>query len=57
MTNTPKTEDLRQMEDWLRRAIFEILGGPMQDIKTHAMAEMKAGKVVVRLTATYMIER
>lgn len=39
MTKQPTSADLSQLSDWLRRALYEIAGGPMDKIETHAIAE------------------
>lgn len=54
MTKQPTSADLSQMQNWLRRALYEVLGGPMQGIETHATAQrLPDGKIRVTLTADY----
>ena len=54
MTKQPTSTDLSQLQDWLRRALYEVLGGPMQGIQTHATAErLPNGRIRITTTAEY----
>ena len=57
MTRVPHSAALGQLQDWFRRALFEVLGGPMQQIDSHAKAEvLPDGRVKVTVEATYRPE-
>jgi hypothetical protein len=58
VTRVPHSTALSQLQDWFRRALFEILGGPMAEIDSHARAEvLPDGRVKVTVEAIYRPEK